>query len=127
MKFLAFALSASSLILTALAAPAPAPSAGAVVAPFVILCAGASAGSTLTSSEIQSTIDNNKAALDLEGAASNETPVNCVTNDGRNPTTQAGVQLLYQNAHNDQAQVPVGNDAVICSSMKAWALSCSPA
>ncbi|KDN63847.1 hypothetical protein CSUB01_12159 [Colletotrichum sublineola] len=115
MKFSAFAFSASSLILPALAAPAPAPAAGAPVAPFTILCATAMPSDSLSSSDIQSVIDNNRAALDLEGNISNETAVNCVTNDGRIPTTQPGVQLTYQNAHNDQAQVPAGDNAVICS------------
>ncbi|KAK2031164.1 hypothetical protein LX32DRAFT_637487 [Colletotrichum zoysiae] len=129
MKFSALALSASSLVLTAFAAPAPAPAAGAPVAPFTVMCAAVSAGSSMSASDIQSTMNDHKADLDIEGTITNQKTVNCVTNDGRPQSSQVGIQFTYANAHNDQAAFPpLSKDSVICSSMAAWgALTCTPA
>ncbi|KAK1991711.1 hypothetical protein LX36DRAFT_704529, partial [Colletotrichum falcatum] len=71
------ALVASSLFLTALAAPSPAPAAGAAVSPFTIICATAQPSEDLSASQIQDQVNSNRAALDVEGTITNPKLVTC--------------------------------------------------
>ncbi|WDK10701.1 hypothetical protein CGRA01v4_01980 [Colletotrichum graminicola] len=122
MLVLASVLLASSLFLTALAAPSPIPAAGAAVSPFTIICATVQPSDDLSASQIQDAVNSNKAALDVEGSITNPKLVTC-TLARPHPVTQPAFEFTYANEHNDQAQIAVGSDTVICSSESVWTFS----